>query len=157
MLFRSEKYNIYNIFGYITYSSKRGKAPKYRIIVGKEFCESWLHYGLPAGIEPKLIAWGRSVAKLLSTHFLEEDNMYLGKIRIDFITDDKKEKFIIPNLLLEENIYLYETIIDANSSHKKEKELDDKLISYKKYIESAIEDEKAQKAFENMMKSSKNE
>ena len=151
-----EMYDVYNIFVDITYSSKRGAKPLLEIYLGKDFgLEAPRKLGLSFEIQKHLRAWGRNAANTLSIYFLERDCYYLGKMRIDLITEDK-ENFCIPNLYLNTNIFLYENIVQANSSHNKDDDDDPLRIPIEKYVNEKMEDRAMAQAFYLNLKNAKN-
>lgn len=145
---------VYNIFVFITCTTKRNKHNTINIKIGKDFSDIFFRVDLPDKAISALKAFARSATNILYTYFLERDSMYLGKVRFDVLTKDK-EHFVIPNLVLVQNIFLYDSVVKANMSHNRQNEDDVDRIPYNEYVETRIEDYVAEQEFHKSVNNSR--
>lgn len=159
-----EQYKIYNVFIFITNHSKKSKKTEYKVKVGKNFSLELFGSGLTYEVESSLRSWGRSAASILVSYFKDlYDGLYIGVLRFDLLSKDKKN-FIIPNFRLESNLYLYSSIAEANAAQvlydkslRTDYEFDaSNSIPFEKYVQDRMADKLQMEQFRAMLESNSN-
>jgi len=151
------KFEIYNGFIYITHYSKKSRKTVYKPHLGRWFGEQYLSIELDPKTAHGLYTFTRNAGILLDKYFSNHySGIYIGRLRFDFLTADKKS-FVIPNFMLETNLFLYRNIVDANSSHNIEEPLFDlKRLPIEEFVEDEWEDIVLEKEFGAALDAAKN-